>query len=455
MNANNNVIKFSSINNSIGNPIHISHNNFNHNYCINSSINSSINFSDNYYHNYNHYPYYSIKLNIYFYMKFTTGQAYLMCANPKTLFQIAFDRFIKKYDIKFCNNKKIAAICNGERIDFKKSLLENNINQNDSVVLCIETQKNSDQKLDYPGLGFKLYAQISMDGNTINNEKKINQDISLIHLNVGNIKGFNLFGVLDGHGQNGHLVSTFCKDYFIKKFDDFANKCKIESIYNPEEIYNQLKITNFKYIIDCFNNADKEMKNNNQFDISSSGTTCNLVIQLNNNLICANVGDSRAILIYDNDTKTNQGIFTLSQDDTPNLPAEKIRIINNGGIVNKLIDENGNRIGVYRVFKKGDYGPGLAISRALGNLIAKTYGVISEPKITEYKKNHNAKFMLICSDGIWKYLTNERVRDLGNAFYPIGEIKLFCNHLIENAILEWRKIGTYRDDITVVCVFFN
>ena len=98
--------------------------------------------------------------------------------------------------------------------------------------------------------------------------------------------------------------------------------------------------------------------------------------------------------------------------------------------------------------------PGLSVSRALGDLEAKKCGVISEPHISEYKLNHNSKFMLICSDGVWKYLENEYVRDLGNECYTVLEINLFCQKLILKASQEWSKNGEYRDDISVVCIFF-
>ena len=62
--------------------------------------------------------------------------------------------------------------------------------------------------------------------------------------------------------------------------------------------------------------------------------------------------------------------------------------------------------------------------------------------------------MLICSDGVWKYLKNEYVRDLGNECYTDLEIKPFCQKLILKASQKWSKNGEYRDDISVVCIFF-
>ena len=54
-----------------------------------------------------------------------------------------------------------------------------------------------------------------------------------------------------------------------------------------------------------------------------SGSTVVLTFISNNLIICANCGDSRAILISENENK----IIFLSRDHKPELPEEKKRII--------------------------------------------------------------------------------------------------------------------------------
>ena len=304
------------------------------------------------------------------------------------------------------------------------------------------------------GKGFKFYGNVSKAGRNQNGETKTNQDTPLVHPSVGDIQGFNLFGVLDGHGPHGHYVSQYCREYFIRTFNDYAKQCMKEGITTPEGIYTKLKNSNFAFIKESFKNADLQMAKNTQFDKNFSGTTCNLVFQFNKYLLCASVGDSRGILIYDNDTKTNQNIFPLSNDHKPDLPQEFARIQSKGGRVDKLTDQFGNKVGPNRVFKAGQSYPGLAMSRSLGDFQAKDCGVITEPEINEFRINHNSKYMVVCSDGVWEFMQNEQVRDLGNRFYDKNEVGPFCINLVQQAVNNWEQQDIIRDDITVVCVYF-
>ena len=313
-----------------------------------------------------------------------------------------------------------------------------------------ETKSQNNKK----GIGFRYLSKLTKEGRNQNGKPKINQDTILVHLNVGDIPGFNLFGVLDGHGPLGHLVSQFCRDYFIKVMTKYAESCKKSKLITPESIYNELRRTNFAYIVDAFKKADTHMKCNNNVDCYFSGTTCNLVLQLNKNLICASVGDSRAILIYDRGDSQNNCIFPLSYDHKPDLPIEKNRIQLNGGVVDQITDAFGNKVGPQRVWKSGVNYPGLAMSRSLGDLQAKELGVIADPQIIEYTINHSSRYMVICSDGVWEYIQNEQVRDLGNAFYKINDVGGFCTNLVKFAVHSWEQFDIIRDDITAVCIYF-
>ena len=304
------------------------------------------------------------------------------------------------------------------------------------------------------GSGFRLCSQLSQAGKNVEGKTKICQDTPLISLNVGGYVGFNLFGVLDGHGPHGHFISKFCKDYIIKNMENYTESLKLTiGISTADELYQELKNNNFNYIIELYQNADIDLMSQNNFDYELSGTTCNIVFQFNKHLVCVNVGDSRAILIYDKGDYSNQGIFPLSRDHKPNLPGELERIQISGGAIDKTTDIYGNKSGPLRVYKAGYNYPGLAMSRSIGDLKAKEVGVIATPDIIEYTITPNSKYFTICSDGVWEFVSNEQVRDIGNVFYQQNDITGFCEDIVRYSMRIWSQSATIRDDITCVGVF--
>ena len=303
--------------------------------------------------------------------------------------------------------------------------------------------------------GFKYCHQLTQAGKNADGLLKVDQDTSLIMIGIGGIIGFNMFGVLDGHGPQGHLASQFCKDYFVKNIAQLIAILKqFKGINSAEGIYNDLKSNGFFFIIELFNLADSEIAAKRFFDPSLSGTTCNLVFQFNRHLVCFSVGDSRSIIVFDKGDSTNMGILPLSTDHKPDLPGEIDRIRLKGGEVDRLKDMFGNKIGPPRVFQLGSEYPGLAMSRSLGDFQAKQVGVIPSPQIIEYDINLSTKYLVICSDGVWEFASNEEVRNIGNLFYAKNDVVGYCNELVKYSMGLWEQNELVRDDITVVSVFF-
>ena len=305
--------------------------------------------------------------------------------------------------------------------------------------------------------GFKCCSQLTKAGLDGNGQEKTDQDTPMLYLSVADIEGFNIFGVLDGHGNYGHFVSQFCRDYFMNKMKEYAESIMyITQSISAEDVYLNLKQNNYSYIVELFMNIDDELSAQSDiFDCNMSGTTCNLIFQFNNHLVCFNVGDSRSILIEESSDNTNQIIRALSIDHKPDLPEELMRIKENGGMVDQIQDLYGNKLGPNRVFKEGCVYPGLAMSRSLGDFQAKECGVIPTPEIIEYEINPNTKYFVVCSDGVWEFLTNENVRDIGNKYYyNNNDVVGFCNELVNIAVNVWGEREKARDDITAVAVFF-
>ena len=299
----------------------------------------------------------------------------------------------------------------------------------------------------------KNFAVTTHPGVDKNGNQKTNQDSFVFKTNINGINDFNIFGVMDGHGPQGHFVSQFAS-----KFIPFQiiNHREIKSLREPEEIYQKLKYNEYEIINQIFLETDNQLQKVN-FDATESGCTCVLVIHIGSHIICANTGDSRAILILDSLRQNNINDFyevPLSYDYKPEMPEEKQRIEFFGGVVEQLKNKNGEGVGPYRVWaKEGGY-PGLAMSRSIGDLIGKKLGVIPNPGILEYELNENVKFIVVASDGIWEFISNEIVMNIGKQFYKDKNPNGFCHEIVKDAYKLWKENGITVDDITAIAAFF-
>ena len=298
----------------------------------------------------------------------------------------------------------------------------------------------------------------SSEGLTIPGKKesgirKTNQDTLLIERNVNGVLNFNIFAVLDGHGEDGHFVSKFVSRFIFNKI---KNHPLIKKIDEPQQIYYKLIENGYEIIANIFLDADVQIQKE-KFDFHRSGTTCVMVIQLEEHIICANAGDSRAIAIFDenyDDNLMGSKVYPLSYDCKPELPNELMRIIEYGGVVDKVYDVENPDLGPFRVWAKGKDYPGLAMSRSIGDMDAKKVGVIPNPQIVEYTIDYFSKYLILASDGIWEFISSEQAMKYSNKFYMRNDAKGLCQDLTQKATALWEKNDCCIDDITVIVVFF-
>ena len=274
---------------------------------------------------------------------------------------------------------------------------------------------------------------------------KVNQDSYLVLQNEYNLKDFNIFCVMDGHGVNGHLVSRFTTKYFTSFFK--KNKKMNSSNSSEDQIFYRLKKNDYEVLKRVFRHAERDLEKNGEVDANFSGTTCVMVFQVGERIICANVGDSRAIMV-----KGDKAI-PLSFDQKPDDPEESKRIKENGGEISQY-EEDGEKSGPFRVWQKGEAYPGIAMSRSIGDFIASKLGVIPEPKFIEEKIDKDTKFIVVASDGIWEFLDNEKVKNMVMPFYEKNDPNGACKELIKRATEFWNQEDIVVDDITCIVVFF-
>ncbi len=296
-----------------------------------------------------------------------------------------------------------------------------------------------------PNGHMKNVASQSQAGKGEDGFTKVNQDSFLVLQNEYNLKDFNIFAVMDGHGINGHLVSRFVTKYFTSFFQ--KNKKMNSSNSNEDQIFYRLKKNDHEVLKRAFRHAERDIEKNSDIDANFSGTTCVMVFQVGNRILCGNVGDSRAIMV-----KGDKAI-PLSIDQKPDDPEESKRIRENGGEISQY-EEDGEKSGPFRVWQKGEVYPGIAMSRSIGDFVASKLGVIPEPKFIDEKIDKDTKFIIVASDGIWEFLDNDTVKNMVKPFYEKNDPNGACKELIKKATEFWNQEDVVVDDITVIVVFF-
>ena len=262
---------------------------------------------------------------------------------------------------------------------------------------------------------------------------KTNQDAYFVKDNFLKNNEYFYIGVCDGHGEAGHVISNFVSNKLPAYITDLSNET----------------------IINAFKKVNKEIYANSKMDSNMSGTTVVSIILTPNNIICVNLGDSRASLFkYDN------GIYyckNLSRDHKPCEADETRRIINNGGRIKKCYDEDHKRyIGPDRVWLKNKEEPGLAMTRSLGDKIAHNIGVIDEPEFKSFTYDGTEKFIIIASDGLWEYVSGDQCISIVKPFYEDNmDSKEAALALTKEAFRRWKRKEVAIDDITVVVIFFE
>jgi len=148
---------------------------------------------------------------------------------------------------------------------------------------------------------------------------------------------------------------------------------------NLEVVYKAARHNDQSHVADIFKQG--MAKTNRQLvssyiDVHHSGTTVVGVLIFENHLWCANVGDSRAVLLK---LRNNHwSVVPLSYDHKPDIPSEKERILRCGGRVEQMKGYNGVPVGPQRVWLKNEDTPGLAMSRSMGDTLAEKVGKTAE-----------------------------------------------------------------------------
>lgn len=252
---------------------------------------------------------------------------------------------------------------------------------------------------------------------------------------------WTVYCVMDGHGPNGHFVST----RVVQSLPYYL----VNSPFFPDEMEDA--------ITECFDLTNKDLLGHSlqaNFDVQASGSTCviSVVSPCKTKLWSAWAGDSRLVLGHENE----KGLKFETKDHKPEVPEEKERIEKNGGEVRTFKYEDDWTIN--RIFVRGQDYPGLCMSRSFGDECVKVYGVTCVPTISGPIKIDQEKnpFMLMASDGVWEFLDSEWVIKAISKKLPTEGPAKVIHKLSKEARRRWKQEeGDYCDDITALMVLFG
>jgi len=275
------------------------------------------------------------------------------------------------------------------------------------------------------------FCGVSKKGHAPYNPRKKNQDALIMQDDP--TTNTIILCTLDGHGEHGDGVSGH-----------FANNLAHEMMSHPAWMTDLKKAAR-----EAILKVEHQVIRNFRIDTEFSGTTLSMAIIRENTILGVNIGDSRVVIGKKND----DGVFVAEEfthDHKPDLPKERERILAAGGRVFAVEYDDGVD-GPPRVWLGHMDVPGLAMSRSLGDAVAHTAGVISEPEFTERELDPKTdKFVIIASDGLWEFVSNEEAVEMAVKFPPAKGPKHSVDHLVREANSRWMQEEQVIDDTTVI-----
>ena len=256
-----------------------------------------------------------------------------------------------------------------------------------------------------------------------------NQDCLIVKQNLQNIRGQYLFGVCDGHGAQGHAISEYFKEQIVQTaellmpFEPKTDQIQKALISATEKVANSLAST--------------------QIDIIFSGWST---------LVCSNLGNCRAVIGRGGEKWQS---IQLNVEHTLQNKKERERMISNNARIAVDSEDNGEGEGVEKIYMGNQDVPGLEITRSIGDKIGKFIGMISVPETKAFTLQSDDKFIIIGTQGLWKFMTGIEAVCIVRYSWESNEIEQSCKDLVDEADRRWKGSGMDKEDITVVVVYLN
>lgn len=256
--------------------------------------------------------------------------------------------------------------------------------------------------------------------------RKDMEDAHVAQINLLGDRRMGVFGVFDGH--NGYNVAKYTAANIVDAL--------VESQGFEQKNYK-------KAFEAAYDKIEKDLVDDASFQKGGCTAVTVLVNGEGGKIVCANAGDSRAILV-----RKDGSVTALSEDHKPTKPSEADRIIAAGGTI-----EGGRVCGQ------------IALTRAIGDFEFKgdtsrpahEQVLIAVPDVLEVSMlKGQEKYLIIACDGVWDVLTNEEcARFIDSKMVELkNDIGLACEALLDRCCAPTAP-GLGTDNMTVVVVQFK
>ncbi|KAG7352698.1 protein phosphatase 2C [Nitzschia inconspicua] len=357
------------------------------------------------------------------------------------------------------------------------------------------------------------YAYRSQRGYNPEDPLKANQDKYGVTLNLAGETGDALFGVYDGHGEEGHHCASFCKKKLPQQLAKCVRQRRVsrytamlqeegekgkKGAWNPK-FWPLLSKEDFETCcVRAFLETNNALREEKAINEKLSGTTAAVVSFHGGRMTVCHVGDSRVILghraatvsaetslgeekveekveeeILEKSDRPSQGrlvAIPLTRDQTCYRRDERERILNMGGEI-KSIDQlhgaaplhddwgdfvHGEKVDIHgdppRVWVPGKQYPGCAFTRSFGDSMGEDIGINAYPEIVTCDVTKRDEILVIASDGVFEFLTNQEVIDICECTDNPLEA---CEAVTKAAYKRWIQHDSRCDDITVIVCFLD
>jgi len=243
-----------------------------------------------------------------------------------------------------------------------------------------------------------------------------------------------IYGVCDGHGPFGHLVSF----RLVQTLPHFLTT----SAHYGQDWKEAMK--------EAFLNAQKDLLDfcrEHDVNVEASGAAGSMLIIDGQTVHISHIGDAGVMLASWN--RRDSRMISGTKDHKPQNEGEKARLEAAGSEVRE-VDENS-----YRIYIRGTNFPGLTMSRAFGDTACG--GVLQEP---EYEKHmmqpSDEYYAIVASDGIWEFIEYDKAVDLTAKKLRLKGTRETTRFITEASRKRWAYCcGDYCDDITVLLIQWN